>query len=163
MLTLLLLTLLILVALASAAAADPLSDLLSDVFGGASSSPTPGKVRRAPRVVEGGASALLDVASRYVGRGNFTGFRGPWCGAAMSVVASEATGRRYWILRARDWAHVGRPTTAHVGAVAVLPDHVGTAAGFEGGSVLLAGGNQGGRFGVDRFPLSRVLAFREID
>ncbi|WP_036291945.1 hypothetical protein [Methylosinus sp. PW1] len=168
MITILFLVVLVLLLTVQFAAANPLEDFFGGLFGGPQ--PPAPQVRKSRSrahaslpVIAGGGS-LLAVAQRYVGARNFTGFRGPWCGAAMSIVASEATGRHYWILRARDWARVGRPTAPHPGAVAVLPHHVGTVRALdEDGNPYLAGGNQSGRFSIKRFPARNVIAYREIE
>lgn len=72
---------------------------------------------------------LASIASRFIGRRNFTGFRGPWCGAALSQWVGLYTGRNPHILRARDWARFGRPSRLVPGAIVSKPHHVFVSAG----------------------------------
>ena len=71
----------------------------------------------------------------------------PWCGAEMAdeIGIHGQAGRELWL--ARNWAQVGAPTSAHVGAVVVWPHHVGRIVGQDNGQWVVRSGNDGG--GVD--------------
>jgi hypothetical protein len=103
------------------------ADFLGDLFGGSWLALARGN--------------LASVARRFVGRGNFTGFRGPWCGAAISSWVAIYAGRNPHILRARDWARYGRPSRLVAGAIVVQPHHVYVSTGGTCG----VGGNEHGR------------------
>ena len=107
------------------------------------------------------STPLLKVASRNLGGGNFTGFRGPWCAAAVGKWLHAAGYSRLSSLRAVDYRHYGRATSAHVGAIAVMPHHVGIVAGFARGGVLLLSGNHSHRVGMSLYAMRRFIAFRE--
>ncbi|KAF2991169.1 hypothetical protein OGR47_02625 [Methylocystis sp. MJC1] len=118
-------------AMALAIASTPArADFLSDLFGGSAS------------WVAMHRSGLASVAQSFVGRGNFTGFRGPWCGAAMSEWVALYTGRNPHILRARDWARFGRPSRLVPGAIVSKPHHVFVSTD---GRTCGIGGNEHGR------------------
>lgn len=124
-----------------------------------------------------GSSSLLSVARNYLGRGNFTGYREAWCADALRAWLRRGgysiSGTDH---RAISFARYGRPTSAHVGAVAVMWHHVGIVAGFANcssgwrtperapnkcGGVLLLSGNHGRRVAYGVYPLRRIVAFRE--
>lgn len=114
----------------------------------------------------GAGGELLALASRYVGSRNPTGFRGPWCGAFMAMVARRAGLRPpSGFLRASQWAHAGRRVSGpRVGAIAVLPHHVGIVAGVDqSGNPILLSGNHGRRVGVGAYRARRVIAYVEPD
>ena len=108
-------------------------------------------------------AAMLDEARRYLGAGNPTGFRGAWCGAFMAMIARQ-TGHAIPAnpLLARSWARAGRPTDPAIGAVAVMPHHVGQVVALEPGRVKLLGGNQRHRVTENWYPTRRFIAFREV-
>ncbi len=121
---------------------------------------------RSPRVLAHAAPLelhpLLTVARRYLGRGNFTGFREAWCADSLRFWLRQAG---YSIAgtdhRAISFARYGRPTAPHVGAVAVLRHHVGIVAGFDRRGVVLLSGNHARRVGLGVYSPRRILAFRE--
>ena len=104
----------------------------------------------------------LAVARAYLGRGNFTGYREAWCADALRVWLRKSghsiAGTDH---RAISFARYGRPTSPHVGAVAVLRHHVGLVAGFSHGGVVLISGNHARRVALGVYPLRRIIAFRE--
>jgi uncharacterized protein (TIGR02594 family) len=112
-----------------------------------------------------GSAPLLAVASRYVGRRNPTGTRGPWCRDFVNHVVRKAglpladTSRR-----ARDAVRLGRRVSQpRPGDLAVMRSHVTIVAGFEAGRVVGLGGNQcGGRVCVSRYAQGRVIAFIRV-
>lgn len=127
--------------------------------------------RVSPRVRAGepmrlrSAAPLLNVASRYIGRRNPTGTRGPWCRDFVNHVVRKAglpladTSRR-----ARDAVRLGRRVSQpRPGDLAVMRSHVTIVAGFEAGRVVGLGGNQcGGRVCVSRYAQGRVIAYVRI-
>lgn len=84
---------------------------------------------------------LATIAARYVGRGNVTGFKGPWCAVFLSRVVEEKTGRNPQITRARDFARIGSPSRLLPGAVVVQKHHVWISTGGTCG----VGGNENNR------------------
>ena len=108
------------------------------------------------------SSSLLNVARSYLGRRNFTGFEEAWCADALRVWLRQSGhslgGTDH---RAISFARYGRPSTPHVGAVAVLRHHVGIVAGFTHGGVILLSGNHRQRVGFGVYSPRRILAFRE--
>ncbi len=108
------------------------------------------------------SSGVLSVARRYLGRGNFTGFHEAWCADALRAWLRQSghstAGTDH---RAISFAHYGRPTSPHVGAVAVLRHHVGIVAGVTRRGVVLLSGNHGRHVALGVYPLRRIIAFRD--
>ena len=106
---------------------------------------------------------MLDGARRFLGSRNPTGFHGAWCGAFMAMIARrEGRSIPPSPLLARSWARAGRPSGPVVGAIAVMPHHVGVVAAVKPGKVLLVSGNHGHRVGVGWYAARRVIAYREV-
>lgn len=109
-----------------------------------------------------GTSQLIGVARRYLGRGNFTGYREAWCADALRAWLRQSghslAGTDH---RAISFARYGRPSGPHVGAVAVLRHHVGIVAGLTRRGVILLSGNHSHRVAYGVYPLRRIVAFRE--
>jgi hypothetical protein len=103
----------------------------------------------------------LQVAERYVGHGNFTGFNGPWCAASVGLWLREAGYSRLGSLAAVSYAHYGRPSAPKVGAVAVLPHHIGIVAKVYPTSILLLSGNHRHNVGYGMVSIRRIVAFRQ--
>ena len=108
-----------------------------------------------------GDARLLHVAERYVGHGNFTGFNGKWCAAAAGLWLKEAGYSRLGSLAAVDYARYGRASAPKVGAVAVLPHHIGIVAKVYPTSILLLSGNHRHNVGYGMVSIRRILAFRQ--
>ncbi|MGO8738061.1 hypothetical protein [Rhodoblastus sp.] len=112
-------------------------------------------------VAWGGAPSLLNVARRDLGRGNFTGFREAWCADALRAWLRRSgyslAGTDH---RAISFARYGRPTSPHLGAIAVLRHHGGIVAGFTRGRIVLLSGNHGRRVALGAYPARRIIAFR---
>jgi hypothetical protein len=124
-------------------------------------SPTDPVAMTSDGVSPSGDHPLVRHAAAYLGAGNVTGFRGPWCGAFMAKIAREVG---HALPRgpnlAANWASLPR-TSAHVGAIAVFRHHVAIVAGFRGGTPLLLGGNQA-HHRVSIHPMRRgAIAFVE--
>ena len=107
---------------------------------------------------------LLDVASRYVGRRNPTGTRGPWCRDFVNYAIRRAglrladSGRK-----ARDAVRLGRRVSQpRPGDLAVMRSHVTIFKEWAGpGRFIGRGGNQcGGRVCDSRYAASRVTFIR---
>lgn len=64
---------------------------------------------------------------------------------------------------ARNWAHLGHPTSPHVGAVVVWAHHVGKITGQDArGNWIVLSGNDGHAVRERPRSLSRAIAFRDI-
>lgn len=133
-----------LLALVLAASPARASDWLGDLFG------ADGWTARA-------RGNLATIAARYVGKPNFTGFRGPWCAVATSQWLEEATGRNPRIFRARDFARFGHSSKPVPGAIVVWPHHVAILG--ENGAVI-SGNGRGHRVTMGRRSLRGVIAVR---
>jgi len=108
-------------------------------------------------------AAMLDEARRFLGSRNPTGFRGAWCGAFMVMIARrEGRAAPPAPLLARSWARAGRPSGPVVGAIAVMPHHVGVVAAVAPGKVLLVSGNHGHRVAEGWYSTHRIIAYREV-
>jgi hypothetical protein len=105
-------------------------------------------------------SSMVAAARSYAGR-NPTGRSRQWCGEFMALVARQSGGRvPEGYAKASSWAKLPR-TTEHVGAIAVMPHHVGIVTGTcEGGGVQIVSGNFGRvKVGEGCIPRSRIMAF----
>jgi hypothetical protein len=110
----------------------------------------------------GRVSPLLNVARGYLGRGNFTGYREAWCADAVRAWLRQSghsiAGTDH---RAISFARYGRPTSPHVGAIAVERHHVGIVAAVTRRGVILLSGNHGHRVALGAYPRRRIIAFRD--
>ncbi len=106
------------------------------------------------------AQNLVSVASRFLGAGNFTHFRGPWCAAAVGKWLALAGYRRLPSLRAIDYRRYGRPSGPVPGAVAVMRHHVGIVVGMTRRGPLILSGNHGHRVGLGVYATRKILAYR---
>lgn len=105
-------------------------------------------------------ASMISTARSYAGR-NPTGRSRQWCGEFMALVARQSGGRvPEGYAKASSWAKLPR-TTEHVGAVAVMPHHVGIVTGqCENGGVKIVSGNFGRvKVGEGCVPRSRIMAF----
>ena len=85
-----------------------------------------------------------------------------WCGAEMAdeLGIHGQQGRELWL--ARNWAHVGTPASAHVGAVVVWSHHVGQIVGQENGQWVVRSGNDGGGVRSRARSLAGAIAIRDV-
>ncbi len=85
-----------------------------------------------------------------------------WCGAEMAdeLGIHGRQGRELWL--ARNWARVGTPTSAHVGAVVVWRHHVGRIVGQENGQWVVRSGNDGGGVRARARSLAGAIAIRDV-
>jgi len=108
-------------------------------------------------------NALVALAMRYDGK-NPTGWSHNWCAHYLDMVLEEA-GYPSGGNLARGYASYGQPTPARVGAIAVMPNHVGVVAFVGDDYVILVSGNHGGSsghrtVGLGRYGMSRITTFR---
>jgi hypothetical protein len=103
---------------------------------------------------------LVAVAQPYIGRGNFTGFHGKWCAAAVGRWLTQAGFRRLPSLRAIDYRHYGRPSGPVHGAIAVMRHHIGIVVGLSGRGVLILSGNHSHRVGLGVYSARKIVAYR---
>lgn len=114
--------------------------------------------------VIGAASDVLREAEHFVGYGNPTGFRGPWCMAFASMILSKTGHEHVRSLRAIDALRDGyRVRSPEPGDIAVLAmgrhDHVTFFASYGGRGFVGLGGNQGHRVKFSTYSLRRVIAW----
>jgi len=108
-------------------------------------------------------NALVALAMRYDGK-NPTGWSHNWCAHYLDMVLQEA-GYPSGGNLARGYASYGQPTPARVGAIAVMPNHVGVVAFVGDDYVILVSGNHRGSsgdrtVGLGRYAMSRITTFR---
>lgn len=109
-----------------------------------------------------GSRPLASIAGRYLGT-NPVGWGRVWCGMFLRMVVRNAglpdlpSGNL-----ARAWARYGSPAPGPVvGAIGVLPHHVGVIIGrCSDGSVLMRSGNHGHQVGDGCYSAGRFIAFR---
>lgn len=104
---------------------------------------------------------VLAEASRWIGRGNITGKRGPWCGWFASLVLTR-TGHRALPsgLASSALSYGRRVRDPRPGDLAVMSHHVGFVAGVEpDGSILIISGNWNNRVARAVVPRAVVVAF----
>ncbi len=107
------------------------------------------------------SAPLLAVASRYIGSGNFTHFRGPWCAAAVDRWLALAGFHSLHSLRAIDYARYGRRSGPVPGALAVMRHHIGIVVGFSRHGLVVLSGNHRHRVGLGVYAPWRIVAFRQ--
>ena len=127
----------------------------------------PGSVRSASRqcasgevcddVVSGG-SQLIRLAMEHLGD-NPTGWSHNWCGRFLAMTL-EAAGHSAGGNLAAGYADYGLPAKAQVGAIAVMPHHVGIVTAVGPGYVMLLSGNHGHKVGVGRYASNKIIAYR---
>lgn len=88
---------------------------------------------------------------------------GKWCGWFMqheTGVTSKATGRN--LNRAIEWRHVGRATSAGIGAIVVWANHVGKIIGGSPGKWIVRSGNDGRAVRERVRSVANAVAFRAL-
>jgi hypothetical protein len=83
-----------------------------------------------------------------------------WCGWYELTRHPNAGGRELYL--ARNWAHVGRPTSPHIGAIVVWAHHVGEIVGGSPGAWLINSGNDGNAVRTRRRSIAGAIAFRDV-
>jgi hypothetical protein len=103
--------------------------------------------------------SLIATARNYSGR-NPTSRSRQWCGEFMGLVVRQSGGKvPDGYAKASSWAKLPR-TTERVGAVAVMPHHVGIVTGQCEGGVQIISGNFGrAKVGEGCISRSRIIAF----
>ncbi|CAN2532519.1 hypothetical+protein [Methylocapsa aurea] len=148
------------------AVADPLGDFFAALFAPQREArlhpPSVGwrRTRAAPVLLDGAATPLIAVAQRYVGSRNFTGLHAPWCMASLRVWLARAGYEAPRSNRAIDGLRIGIASAPRVGAVAVMPHHIGVVVAFTRRGPLILSGNHGGRVGYGVYSPRRILAYR---
>jgi len=105
-------------------------------------------------------ASLISTARAYSGR-NPTNRSRQWCGEFMGLVVRQNGGKLPdGYAKASSWAKLPR-TTERVGAVAVMPHHVGIVTGkCENGGVQIISGNFGrAKVGEGCISRARIIAF----
>lgn len=122
------------------------------------------EMRAGAPIAETGATDVIREALRFVGSGNPTGIRAAWCAFFVSMVL-RATGHRplpnglsYSALSYGP--HLAGP---RVGALIVLPHHVGFVAGVSGDRVTMLSGNWGRRVALAVLPIRAAIAYIGVD
>jgi hypothetical protein len=105
-------------------------------------------------------SDLVAVARQFLGRGNFTGFRGAWCKAATNIWLAKADLYHGPSLRAIDGLRDGqRLPGPRPGALAVRNGHIAVVEAVIGRWVKLINGNYRHRVAESVEPASRFFAY----
>ena len=108
-------------------------------------------------VVSGG-SQLIRLAMEHLGA-NPTGWSHNWCGRFLAMTL-EAAGHRGGGNLAAGYADYGLPAKAQVGAIAVMPHHVGIVTAVGPNYVVLLSGNHAHKVGVGRYASNKIIAYR---
>jgi len=108
-------------------------------------------------VVSGG-SQLIRLAMDHVGD-NPTGWSHNWCGRFLAMTLEEA-GHTGGGNLAAGYADYGLPAKAQVGAIAVMPHHVGIVTAVGPDYVVLLSGNHAHKVGVGRYASNKIIAYR---
>ena len=108
-------------------------------------------------VVSGG-SQLIRLAMEHLGD-NPTGWSHSWCGRFLAMTLEEA-GHSGGGNLAAGYADYGLPAKAQVGAIAVMPHHVGIVTAVGPDYVVLLSGNHGHKVGVGRYASNKIIAYR---
>jgi hypothetical protein len=109
------------------------------------------------------AGNLLGIAKRDAGE-NPTGWSHNWCAHWLDRTLRRA-GKAGGGNLARAYASYGQPTPARVGAIAVMPRHVGIVTAVGKGFVTVISGNHSGKsghrtVGYGNYRMNRIIAFR---
>jgi uncharacterized protein (TIGR02594 family) len=108
------------------------------------------------------ASSLVKMMTNEVGHGRPSGCPSAWCACYLEHTLKKAGFRQLGSFAARDFAHYGkRARPGQVGAIMVMPHHVGVVAGkCDDGRVKLVSGNHGHRVGTGCYAAGRAIAWR---
>ena len=105
-----------------------------------------------------GGSQLIRLAMEHLGA-NPTGWSHNWCGRFLAMTL-EAAGHRGGGNLAAGYADYGLPAKAQVGAIAVMPHHVGIVTAVGPDYVVLLSGNHAHKVGVGRYASNKIIAYR---
>lgn len=108
------------------------------------------------------ASTLVSLMTHDVGKGRPSGCPSRWCACYLDRMLKKAGLPTLGSYAARDFAHYGRKAKAgQVGAIMVMPHHVGVVAGkCSDGRVRLVSGNHGHRVGTGCYAVGKAIAWR---
>ena len=102
---------------------------------------------------------LVMAARAHLGT-NPTGWAHVWCGKFMSLIAPQAAAKIDNPNAARNWAQLPSVGGCRVGAVAVMPHHVGVVSECNGRKIRMVSGNSvGHRVAETDISSSRIIAF----
>lgn len=108
------------------------------------------------------ADSLVSLISQHLGASRPSGCPSKWCACYLDKVLAAAGYKIRGSYRARDFAIYGeavKPMT--VGAIMVMPHHVGVVAGLcPDGRVQLLSGNYSRRVGVGCYSARKAIAWR---
>jgi len=83
-----------------------------------------------------------------------------WCGCYLAHYFGMPHRKDLW--RARNWAKVGRPTRARIGAIVVWRNHVGVIVGRTAKGWIVKSGNDGNRVRARVRTVNNAIAFRTL-
>jgi hypothetical protein len=108
------------------------------------------------------AGSLIKMMTNEVGRGRPSGCPNAWCACYLEHSLKKAGFSTLGSYAARDFAHYGkRARPGQVGAIMVMPHHVGVVAGkCDDGRIKLVSGNHGHRVGTGCYSPGRAIAWR---
>ena len=101
---------------------------------------------------------MIRLAMEHLGD-NPTGWSHSWCGRFLAMTLEEA-GHSGGGNLAAGYADYGLPAKAQVGAIAVMPHHVGIVTAVGPDYVVLLSGNHGHKVGVGRYASNKIIAYR---
>ena len=105
-------------------------------------------------------SKAVNVAMRYLGSGNPTGSKGPWCGDFMNFVEHKIGRKGIHSRMARNWANYGHRSGPVAGAIAVFRGHVGLVINRVGDRIKIISGNYSHRVAQGVYAIRSAIAFR---
>lgn len=117
-----------------------------------------------PVIDVAGNSDAIREASRFIGSRNITGHSGAWCAWFVSFVLERighrplSNGLSYSAL-----SYGPRLAGPRVGALIVLPRHVGFVARVSGDRVTMLSGNWSGRVALAVLPIRAAIAYIEVN
>ncbi len=108
------------------------------------------------------AGSLVSLMTHDIGMGRPKGCPSAWCACYLETVLKKAGLPTLGSYAARDFAHYGRRARPRqVGAIMVMPHHVGVVAGLcPDGRVKLVSGNHGHRVGTGCYSPGKAIAWR---
>ena len=83
-----------------------------------------------------------------------------WCGCYLAHYFGMPGRKDLW--RAQNWAKIGKPTRAKIGAIVVWRNHVGVIVGKKREGWVVKSGNDGNRVRIRVRPVHKAIAFRQL-
>jgi uncharacterized protein (TIGR02594 family) len=108
------------------------------------------------------AGSLVSMMSADAGKGRPSGCPNAWCACYLEHVLKKAGLPTLGSFAARDFAKYGKRAKAgQVGAIMVMPHHVGVVAGkCPDGRIRLVSGNHGHKVGIGCYAAGKAIAWR---